>query len=247
MWMTHPLDDILSSAAKVAVLRVLADSGVPVTGREVGRRAGVAPGHVSRVLRELLGAGVLDARVYGRTMAYALKAEDHPLVAELRRLFGAEADRSQAVRRTLCSLVPEDLEEGEREVLSVVLFGSEARGKAKAGSDTDVLFIVRRRDPDLERRIADLCDRLYREYRAPVEPLVTDLAEVREWKESGNPFWKNVQAEGLRLAGTRLEDLKRLWQPGMPATKKRANTGVGRRPKQPPVAAGPPSPSPSKR
>ena len=209
MWMTRPLDDLLSSPAKVAVLRALVLWPRPLSGREIGRRAGVAAGHVSRVLRELHSAGVLEAQQYGRVIAYALRSDAGPLVGHLRELFRAEEARDFQARQALAGLVAEDSEEEDREVLSVILFGSEARGEARPGSDTDVLFIVRRRDENLEKRIADLCDRLYGEHRTPLEPFVTDLAEVREWEESGNPFWKRVQEEGVVLAGIRPEGVGR--------------------------------------
>jgi predicted nucleotidyltransferase len=232
MWMKRPLDDILSSAAKVAVLRVLVESRVPETGREIGRRAGVAAGHVSRVLGQLDSSGVLDARQYGSAITYTLREDAGPVIAGLRELFRAERERDWAARKALAALIPEDSEPEEREVLSIILFGSEARGKARAGSDTDVLFIVRRRGAELEGRIAQLCEGVYEQYRVPAEPLVADLAEVREWEESGNPFWKNVLAEGIVIAGKRPEGIERPWQPGKTVQATQASTGLRRKLRQ---------------
>jgi predicted nucleotidyltransferase len=232
MWMKRPLDDILSSAAKVAVLRVLAESRVPVTGREIGRRAGVAAGHVSRVLRELHSAGVLDARQYGTVITYTIREDAGPVVGRLRELFRAEQEREVGARRALAALIPEDAEPEDREVLSIILFGSEARGKARPGSDTDVLFVVRRSDPELKARIAEVCDSVYEQYRVPAEPFVVDLDEVHGWEESGHLLWKEVLAEGVLIAGTRPEGLERLWQLGKTAPATPGSTGPRRRPRR---------------
>ena len=42
MWLRRPLDDILSSPAKVAVLRSVLRVSAPLSGREIASRAGVA-------------------------------------------------------------------------------------------------------------------------------------------------------------------------------------------------------------
>lgn len=44
VWLNQPLSDILSTKSKVAVLRVLSETPVPLNGREIARRAGLVPG-----------------------------------------------------------------------------------------------------------------------------------------------------------------------------------------------------------
>jgi hypothetical protein len=62
MWLEKPLDDILSSRGKIAVLRVVCSVSVPLAGREIARRAGLRSGHASGILRDLTASGLLLAR-----------------------------------------------------------------------------------------------------------------------------------------------------------------------------------------
>ncbi len=79
-----------------------------VGGRSGGARA--APGHVSRVLRELHSAGVLEGQQYGRVIAYSLREDARPISEELRQLFRAEQQRAWEARQALAALIPEDSE-----------------------------------------------------------------------------------------------------------------------------------------
>jgi len=201
MWLTTPLDDVLSSRAKVALLRVLCVAAGPLSGREVARRARVEPGHASRLLRELVASGVLLSRDLGRVRSYELAAADAPLTRQLRRLFAAEAERLRRVLQRLAADTPD--------LLSVVLFGSEARGEAAPGSDTDLLIVVGKRTRALENRVRDTCLRLAEEQQLALSWHLADLAELRRWERNGNPLWQSVLAEGVVLRGESLERLRR--------------------------------------
>jgi predicted transcriptional regulator len=55
----RPLDGILGSQSKVALLRVLLDSQAPLSGREAARLGGLAHSGALRALRELVELGVV--------------------------------------------------------------------------------------------------------------------------------------------------------------------------------------------
>jgi|LSQX01.2.fsa_nt_gb DNA-binding transcriptional ArsR family regulator len=107
MWLRNPLDDILSSRAKVSLLRVLMRSPSPLNGREIGRRAGIDSGHASRQLRELALSGVLRSRDQGRVVTYEIGDDASGLVANLRNLFDSEGERYRDSVGRLTELVPE--------------------------------------------------------------------------------------------------------------------------------------------
>ena len=206
MWLRNPLDDILSSRAKVAVLRALCGAGAPLNGREVARRVGSDPGHTSRVLRELAASGVLVSRDQGRATTYELAPDDSALLHCLRLLFEAEATRYRQVSRRLGEAVPE--------AVSIILFGSEARAGAQPGSDTDLLIVVPARERGLDERLADTFLQLATDHLLALSWHVADPADIRQWEESGHEFWKNIVAEGIALRGKSPERLRRQWQRG---------------------------------
>ena len=206
MWLRFPLEDILSSRAKIALLRVLAASQTPLHGREIARRSGVGAGHVSRVLRELVAAGVVSDADQGRATTYELTRPLPPLVQQLVALFEAESTRYQAVVRRL---TPRGTE-----LLSLVLFGSEARGEARAGSDTDLLFIVREKSDEIEEEIGERCLALADDEGLALSWHLADLDDVRDWERTRHDLWLNITAEGLTLKGKSPERIRRACQRG---------------------------------
>ena len=182
-------------------MMVVCSTTIPLAGREIARRRTVGSGHASGILRQLTASGVLLARDQGRVNTYELASPQSLLTRRLKDLFAAEARRHQAV--------VERLLKGVNGVLSVVLFGSEARGEAKSGSDTDLLIVVERKTKRLENQLSDACLRLATEHQLALSWFVADPDQLREWQAEGSDFLRNVQAEGIRLAGKPLERLLR--------------------------------------
>jgi predicted nucleotidyltransferase/DNA-binding transcriptional ArsR family regulator len=221
VWLRNPLDDILSSRAKVALLRVLMRTPSPLNGREIARRAGIDPGHASRQLRDLALSGVLRSRDQGRVVTYEISEDASGLVARLRDLFDAEAVRYRDSIQGLSEQIPE--------AASIVVFGSEARLEAKSGSDTDLLIVVPEHAADVERRAREACLAVAAKYSLAFSWTVMSVDELREMEETGNEFWNNVLRDGIRLHGKTLEALQRSWQDGK--TTSRSPAGSGRRPR----------------
>ena len=206
VWLRNPLDDILSSHAKVSLLRVVMRSPSPLSGREIARRAGIDPGHASRQLRELALSGVLRSRDQGRVVTYEVGDDASGLVASLRDLFEAEGRRYRDSVQGLADQVPE--------AVSIVLFGSEARLEARPGRDTDLLFVVPEHTDAVEERVRDACLDLADRYSLALSWLVMSVDELEELEKTSNEFWANVLREGTRIHGKALETLQRSWQRG---------------------------------
>ena len=209
MWLGTPLNDILSSRAKVAALRVVCASPVPLSGREIARRAGISSGSASKVLGELAASGVMVSRDQGRAKTYELGNQDVPLVEQLRNLFALESRRQhQAI---------DDLVQGVPGVLSVILFGSEARGEAQSGSDADLLIVLEAKSARCEDLLQENALRVAHKHLLPLSWHLADLSDLRDWETTNHPLWRNILAEGVCLRGTPPERLKRRWQRGKTA------------------------------
>jgi len=158
------------------------------------------------VLRQLVESGVLLTHDHGRAKTYELASSECELIKQLRELFAAERRRYRSVLGELRGSV--------RGVLSIVLFGSEARNGAKPGSDTDLLVVVEKRSDELEDRIRDLCVAVAERHALSLSWHLADLDDLREWEETGHDFWQNVVTDGIRLSGDSIEGLRRKWQRG---------------------------------
>jgi len=206
MWLLYPLQDILSSPAKVAVLRVILHATSPLSGRETIRRARISYGPGWRALQELVASGVLVKRDHGRASTYELREVEGALIERLQALFAAEQERSERIVSALLSKLPE--------ALSIILYGSEARREAEARSDTDILIVVEQKTEDLEGRVDEACLAVAEEHSVGLSWHIADLADLREWEETGSDFWSSVLRDGIQLAGDPLERLRRRWQTG---------------------------------
>ncbi len=206
MWLLHPLEDILSSPAKVAILRVLCRVRGPLSGRETIRRAGTTYGPGWDALQDLVGSGVLSKRDLGRASGYELREPGSPLIQRLRELFDAEEERTEQIVGELTTEIDD--------ALTIILYGSEARGDAEAGSDTDVLIVVERKTEQIADRIDQTCLDIAEKYSLALSWHIADLDDLRRWEEAGSEFWQNILADGVRLAGEPIERVTGRWQTG---------------------------------
>jgi predicted nucleotidyltransferase len=82
-------------------------------------------------------------------------------------------------------------------VRQIVLFGSRARGDARAGSDFDVLIVVDQSDPELRERVLDASVEMLDRHSAL---FATILRSEEVWRQSqGFPLAMNIAREGRAL------------------------------------------------
>ncbi|OGV69329.1 MAG: hypothetical protein A3K19_18745 [Lentisphaerae bacterium RIFOXYB12_FULL_65_16] len=82
-------------------------------------------------------------------------------------------------------------------LMSVVLFGSQARGDAREGSDYDFLVVVDKRTQDVREAVLDAGVEMLNRYDQLFGALLYSEAE---WQESRRfPIGWNIQREGIVL------------------------------------------------
>jgi predicted nucleotidyltransferase len=108
------------------------------------------------------------------------------------RLTESEQDWLNAYREALTAQFPGAVEQ-------VLIYGSKARGEAGPDSDLDVLLIVANEDGGLKRPLRRVGYRL----AAATDVVPSILAYTHnEWeqrKESGSPFRRHVERDGVRV------------------------------------------------
>lgn len=197
--MRFPLDDILSSRTKVRLLRALVNSPTPLTGRELARATGMAQGNVSVSMKQLVAAGVVNARVVQPALEYSLRTDKQPVLDAVRGLFEAEDWAFIDAVTTLSKRIPG--------LVSLILFGSAARGTHRSDSDTDLLIVVERIDAALDEQIADICQEISERNLVGMSWIARDREQAREWARTDNPLWQSIRADGTVLAGASLAEL----------------------------------------
>ncbi|MEQ9330237.1 nucleotidyltransferase domain-containing protein [Thalassobaculum sp.] len=201
----HPLTTILGAKAHVRVLRELFAHGGELSAPALVRRTGLAQSSVREALMGLEPLGIVRALGQGRVRLYRV-ACDHPLSAPLEVLFQAEEERYQAILDAIRNAVREFGDD----VLAAWLYGSVARGEDGPTSDVDIAVVIKadevsRVADGIRERLMDAEDRLV--FHLSVVPVDED--DVRRLDREGDPWWRDIQRDGIALIGPRPEELLR--------------------------------------
>jgi len=175
-----------------ALLQTLARLEQPVTRRQLASTAGVAPGHASAVVEELIRAGLVSETRAGRSSMVALN-RSHLAAAAVVSLAGLRGELIRRLRERFS---------GWPDLAGAWLFGSVARGDAGPGSDIDVLIVV----DDLES--SDLHERLALLHSDVVSWTGNDLqlvehshASWRKLTRAKNPLIEQIRLDAIALSG----------------------------------------------
>ena len=205
------LDVALGSTAKVRTLRALLPLASPVSGAEARSLAGVrSVGGMWTALDELTELGILEREETGRIQLFRIN-RNHDLVPPLRALFDSESKRIARLRGALEKIL--DAGAVREHTLSIILFGSNARGDARPASDFDLL-VVAESEAHVDRVSEVLIDAIpgfRRRFGLRLSPLVLEKARVRERYREGDPLMQNVLSEGRALFGTHFHEMVDAW------------------------------------
>ncbi|MBI5209896.1 MAG: nucleotidyltransferase domain-containing protein [Elusimicrobia bacterium] len=196
------LDGVLGQRSKVAVLRLLAREP-ELTGREIARRAGLSPRAAQQALQSLHASGVLNRKTVGAAFLFSLNAGRYVVRSMLRPLFERERGLMAEMLARLGRALPR---EG---VISVVLFGSAARGEGRRGSDVDVMICVKD-SMDVDRLAEAVRDRsraFSGEFGMPVSPYVIRRRDLVSRFDKKDKLIRNIVREGCVLRGKPLGEV----------------------------------------
>ena len=145
----RPLEEILDSQAKVAIMRVLS-SGADrrMGGSEIARVAGFSIPSTHDALKALHAASIVTMEMIGNQHVYALNRKDRIVQKVILPMFKAEGNW----KKDLKERIVQGMKDAGilKAVTSVILYGSIQQGSAKPESDLDLAIIVKM-TPDLEK------------------------------------------------------------------------------------------------
>ena len=191
----NPLDELLSSRAKVRILRFLAASPGEHSGREIARYVGMGETPTNRALRALSETLVVIYRCEGRAHYYRLNQE-YALVREvLLPLFESEAKQLQRA----VGFILEGLEE---RIECAIVYGSAARHDESWASDLDLLLLVpTEEDVSHVREALEAHDLFFLRRYGVVSPQVMTTADALMRLSSGEPWIRESVRRGQFLWG----------------------------------------------
>jgi predicted nucleotidyltransferase len=174
--------------ARGAVLGALLRTDAPLTGRQI--HALVSDDYslwtVQEALKALTQLGLINTQTIGRAGVHTVN-EDHVSVAPLRALLDPIAALTDTVRDAV-----------GKEVRTVILFGSIARGEASIDSDIDLAVIA---PADWEGR-TDLEDAVRTRLGNDCDVLVFTLEDFTRRPGTGEPVVREILTDGVALLGS---------------------------------------------
>lgn len=206
--MLKPVDFVspvesLIPGAQGRILAALARTTAEINLRTLADLAGVSPAQASRVLSRLVDLGVVHRREAPPSALFQLARGN---IAA--RLVTGLAALREATLGELATLA-QDL---TPQAVNVTLFGSFARGQARTGSDIDVLVVRGVRTPEDDEEWSELLgtfmDRARERTGNPVNIVEVGESEVGRLLRSRRPVWRDLLADGVKVAGEPLESLR---------------------------------------
>lgn len=196
------LDTILGPHSKISVLRVLFSQD-GLSGREVGRRAGLSPRAASLALTHFVRIGFVGRKTVGGTHLFTLNRERYLVFGALGSLFAEEEDLPVTIGQRLLKIV------GAGKCASIALFGSYARGDAKAGSDLDVLFLLgdSYQVTKAKKALEDGGGNFYAAFGLHLSPYVVGAAEFSDRLKKGDKLMKAMLRDARVIAGKPLAEV----------------------------------------
>lgn len=81
----------------------------------------------------------------------------------------------------------------------IYAFGSRVRGDHTGDSDLDLLVVVGKRTPEVERAVIDSCVEEELRSGVPFDPVIRESASFALERRHHSPFYENVSREGIAI------------------------------------------------
>jgi len=184
------------------VLAVLAETTSELNLSTLARLAGVSVAQASRVMPDLVDLGLVERREVPPSALFRMVRE-HVASQAVLALASARSNALERISDAAASINPRPV--------SVVVFGSFARGEAGRASDIDVLVVRDDTVDEDDETWWESLDAWRRQVRAltgnPVELLEVSAAESARKVHSRSELWRDIERDGVVVAGSPLAAL----------------------------------------
>jgi len=201
----EPLNTILGQLSRVKILRFMVKARVESNGREIAKATGLSHVKCHTALQGLALQGFVRMRSSGRSLLYSLEEQNAFVRSVLVPLFENE--------RGIFELLKGYILKGfsAPKPVSIILFGSVARGDALPGSDIDALIVF----PDgknmkiAEKEARKLETDITVAFGNRLSPILMKAGGVARRLKKGSGLIAEVAGEGKLIYGKALSEAGR--------------------------------------
>jgi len=172
----HPLD-FSRSNTRLKIIRFLLSHDAAMSEREIASVIRVSHMSVNRTMRDLAEINLVHCVSVGKAHLWRVNRKSYAFAAYSKLMEGISriADPVEDLKRSIISILPKGL------VCKATLFGSVAKGMAKAHSDIDLFILVG--DKTARRKLMPAIDKLSRicleKYGNRLAPYIATETELR--------------------------------------------------------------------
>lgn len=195
-----PLEYIFSAPSNVSVLRVLNERNVGISGREVSRLTDLSLRTVQVCLLNLEKTGIVKRYTGKREHQFVLDRKKHLTQSLIYSIFNVERE----YREKILSSIKKAL---QKDAVSIILFGSAARGTDKIDSDLDICVVYVKSSNKIQEKVSILRTELSEKYNITLAPLFITAVQFKETGLKGKSPVKQIIKEGKVVAGKTIKQL----------------------------------------
>lgn len=201
MIVNNILNHIFTSTGNLAVLRVLNERVVGISGRETARLAGISLRSAQLSLDNLVSLKIVKRQVGGREHLFTLNRESFIAKEIITKLFSAEGKFKASLFKKITTSLKISTE-------SIILFGSVARKTESVQSDLDLCIVYSKNKNKIEKIVSNLRDELYDKFGVTLAPFYITRIDFKKRAENKKSPVNEIIKEGVVISGLSLNILK---------------------------------------
>lgn len=189
------IENLIGSKAKVKILRVLAESRVAYSLKDLMGATELSIGIIHKALRDLAGEGIV-IKIKGTRKERVFKFNtDSPFAASIFDIFRIEKTkcRKEAVLQHTWTVLESAISKLRGKVHLIALFGSQARGNATFKSDIDLLVIYKGNQSEIFDIVHEV------KSKSKIQPVALSLEEFQSDIKNDTLFYKNIKSDSIIL------------------------------------------------
>lgn len=173
------LDNIFANASGIKVLRFLILHKPEMTGREIARFSGISHMQAHRLLNSFEKEGIVIKKIVGKSNLFKINEKNVIVNVFMNYLFKKEKNLIADLINGLFLKIKDN-------ILSIVFFGSVARGNERPDSDVDLFILVKDKKAEalINKELKNLEVIFHEKTGNRLSPLVMQIADYKKRAKS---------------------------------------------------------------